>query len=874
MIHVHDVDNADILYERLMKEPSYLDHLAAVIAKRKAKLMVRYEGNAFGCNLKLLSYLDGEGGASAACIPGEATGAAARHAEEKSPNLEDLGCVPCEPGNGRTKPLAATSSIQNHGPQFAVAVQHRGKPPGPNTPVVGYSRIPLTPSTIGGKQDEVISKLYEQLQTCQDGSHNSKMILSVLRVLEGKDTVTDVERCDGVLGDAVVPSLQSTPGGSVTNANPSSETQSITATSSSQVDPPRVAVGVQVSNTSATTTRVHRPLICNPCGRRLSSCVCHQQQDTGHGEDEARIVVPQLPTIGRGAGAKTPSVPLAPSTMGDVERLSILATRLHDDDIDPETYNRLIGSLVYDRTRREDIAGAKEANGAGAKTPSVPLAPSTMGVVERLSILAGRLHNGVIDSETYNRLIGSLVYDSMREEDIAGAKEANACMVGPDDPIDQPWVHPSRTGASRDAPVSKGKGPQQRRRVTKRNGPGVRHQEKTAKRCAPRTTREKKVGISPANVLISTSAVSPVQVDAGAWTGNRRVLAAQGLQQIHRRQNAPVLEQPESPCIESPESHNIVLLGFDEEGDVSSDSDISSSERGGLYDSRLPVVKPIVSIPVSHQELRRKKKLVVDSVSSKSHSKSNLDDEGSDLSCGEILLDCDTDGAIAATRHEKKLVADSASSSDVVFSDSPSKRKMTPLRKKGKKQSTKRRKDNAAASAGGLTGAKAAPANAPPSALLSVKLENNPVKSAILKTPKTVKAERKAAETAKAAKAAKADKAAKSALDKKSKRRVERAYIDVEASEASDENSTSEPTEAPETSEESDMFSDASETRVLGQENEATETKEATKAREAPDWTNTGVSDEGGSDTPRLYNPERILQKENTSSTGSSNGST
>jgi len=495
--------------------------------------------------------------------------------------------------------------------------------------------------------------------------------------------------------------------------------------------------------------------------------------------------------------------------------------------------------------------------------------------------------------------------------------------------------------------------------MAKQNGPGVRHQEKTAKRCAPRTTREKKVGISSANVPISTSTVSPVQADAGVWTGNRRVLAAQGLQQIHHRQNAPVLEQPESPCIESPEHHNVVLLGFDEEGDVSSDSDVSSSDREGLCDPRLSVVKPIDTISVSHQVLRRKKKLVVDSVSSKFHSKSNLDDEGSDLSRGEILLDKEpnqgtdrirsiqrgglhytfvdqssgpasengatsafgnaatpdrprrgenrsterlthlldyaTEGDVSSDsdislsekgglydprllfvkpidsipvspqelRHEKNLVADSASSSDVVFSDSRSKRKTaSPLRKKDRKRSTKRRKDNAAASAGGLTGAKAAPANAPPRALLSVKLENNPVKSATLKASKTVKAERKAAETAKAAKPAKADKAAKSALDKKSKRRVERAYIDVEASEASDENSTSEPTEAPETSEESDTFSDASETRVLGQENEATETKEATKAREAPDWTNTGVSDEGGSDTPRLYNPERILRKE------------
>ena len=921
MIHVHDVDNADILFERLMKETNCLDNLAAVIAKRKAKLMVRFEANAFGCNLKLLSYLDGESGASAACIPGEPTGAAAQHAEEKTPNLQDLS-VPCEPGNGRTKPLAAASAIPNQGPQFAVAVQPRGKPPGPNRPVVGYSRIPLVPSTIGGNQHEAISKLYEQLQTCQDGSHQSDMILDVLRVLEGKDTVTDVERLD----DAVVPSLQPNPGGSVTNVNSSLQTQSITATSSSQVKPPRVAAGVQVSTTSGTTARVHRPLVCNPCGKLLYLCVCHQQRDTSQGDDEARIVFPQLPTIGRGAGTKTPSVSLAPSTIGDVDRLSILAGRLHDGDIDSDTYNRLVGSLVYERTRREDIAGAKEANGAGAKTPSVPLAPSTMGNVERLSILAGRLHKGDIDTPEYNRLFGRLVYDGMREEDIATrAKEANACMVEPDDPIDQPWVHPSRTVASRDAPVSKWKEPQQRRRMAKQNGPGVRHQEKTAKRCAPRTTREKKVGISSANVPISTSTVSPVQADAGVWTGNRRVLAAQGLQQIHHRQNAPVLEQPESPCIESPEHHNVVLLGFDEEGDVSSDSDVSSSDRGGLYDPRLSVVKPIDTISVSHQVLRRKKKLVVDSVSSKFHSKSNLDDEGSDLSRGEILLDCDTDGAIAATpdrphrgenrsterlthlldyategdvssdsdislsekgglydprllfvkpidsipvspqelRHEKNLVADSASSSDVVFSDSRSKRKTaTPLRKKDRKRSTKRRKDNAAASAGGLTGAKAAPANAPPSALLSVKLENNPVKSATLKASKTVKAERKAAETAKAAKPAKADKAAKSALDKKSKRRVERAYIDVEASEASDENSTSEPTEAPETSEESDTFSDASETRVLGQENEATETKEATKAREAPDWTNTGVSDEGGSDTPRLYNPERILRKE------------
>ena len=682
MIHVHDVDNADILFERLMKETNCLDNLAAVIAKRKAKLMVRFEANAFGCNLKLLSCLDGESGASAACIPGEPTGAAAQHAEEKTPNLQDLS-VPCEPGNGRTKPLAAASAIPNQGPQFAVAVQPRGKPPGPNRPVVGYSRIPLVPSTIGGNQHEAISKLYEQLQTCQDGSHQSDMILDVLRVLEGKDTVTDVERLD----DAVVPSLQPNPGGSVTNVNSSLQTQSITATSSSQVKPPRVAAGVQVSTTSGTTARVHRPLVCNPCGKQLDLCECHQQRDTSQGDD-----------------------------------------------------------------------------------------------------------------------------------------------------IDQPWVHPSRTVASRDAPVSKWKEPQQRRRMAKQNGPGVRHQEKTAKRCAPRTTREKKVGISSANVPISTSTVSPVQADAGVWTGNRRVLAAQGLQQIHHRQNAPVLEQPESPCIESPEHHNVVLLGFDEEGDVSSDSDVSSSDRGGLYDPRLSVVKPIDTISVSHQVLRRKKKLVVDSVSSKFHSKSNLDDEGSDLSRGEILLDCDTDGAIAATpdrphrgenrsterlthlldyategdvssdsdislsekgglydprllfvkpidsipvspqelRHEKNLVADSASSSDVVFSDSRSKRKTaTPLRKKDRKRSTKRRKDNAAASAGGLTGAKAAPANAPPSALLSVKLENNPVKSATLKASKTVKAERKAAETAKAAKAAKADKAAKSALDKKSKRRVE-----------------------------------------------------------------------------------------------------
>ena len=52
--------------------------------------------------------------------------------------------------------------------------------------------------------------------------------------------------------------------------------------------------------------------------------------------------------------------------------------------------------------------------------------------------------------------------------------------------------------------------------------------------------------------------------------------------------------------------------GFDEV-DVSSDSDISSCERGGLEDPR----------PVSHQELRHKKELVADSVSSKSNPKSN-----------------------------------------------------------------------------------------------------------------------------------------------------------------------------------------------------------------------------------------------------------
>lgn len=105
------------------------------------------------------------------------------------------------------------------------------------------------------------------------------------------------------------------------------------------------------------------------------------------------------------------------------------------------------------------------------------------------------------------------------------------------------------------------------------------------------------------------------------------------------RSNAPVVDLC---CRESPYVHDIVQLteadyrdresqvalrgrggssslnsnktdnGFDEVV-VSSDSDTSSCERGGLEDPR----------PVSHQELRHKMELVADSVSSKSNPKSN-----------------------------------------------------------------------------------------------------------------------------------------------------------------------------------------------------------------------------------------------------------